>query len=112
MCNNPIGFSGEVAVERAEGKHKPLSSLRRQTVGQTPARSATEVPPQAERCVGARREVCIQRDDGRDGHRRVGAPNQYHGQTTIGVADAQIVAVRRMALECRRQPAEIECAGE
>ena len=112
LRNHPIRLAGKVAVERAENKDEPLTSLRRQTIGWSGVGAASDAAPQLQGCFGARSKVCIERNDGRCRRRDIGAPDQDRGHTTIVVVNEPIVTIGRMALECGYQCANTARVGE
>src|SRR5260370_716403 len=61
--NDAIGLASKAPIERTQGKSKAVTSLRRQPVRRTAAPSAGNEAPEAQCCIGACGEVCIERDD-------------------------------------------------
>ena len=68
-----IGLISQAAVERAQREREPVTSVSRQPIGWTAVRPASGDAPQAERRIGARVEVGVERNDDR-GRRRRTAP--------------------------------------
>ena len=98
--NDAIGLAGKAPIERTQGKSKAVTSLRRQPIRRTAAPSAGNEAPEAQCCIGACGEVCIERDDDCGGQIRVRAANEYRRQTVMPVIDEPVLAVGGAAPEC------------
>ena len=101
LRNCPICFAIKTAVERAKREDEPLATLECQAIGRAPAWSAGGKPPEAERGIGARWEVRIERDDGSNWRQSIRAIDEHHRHTTVTIVHDQIIAARAEAFKCR-----------
>ena len=106
LCNGTIGLIGQAGVEGAQRDREPVTSVPRQPFRRTDARPASGDAPEAERRIGTRAKVSVERDD--NGGRRccAGAANEHHRQTTVTLVDEPVAPVACAALKCRRHPFE------
>jgi len=104
--NDAIGLASKAPIERTQGKSKAVTSLRRQPVRRTAAPSAGNEAPEAQCCIGACGEVCIERDDDCGGQIRVRAADEYRRRTVMPVIDEPVLAVGGAARERRREHAD------
>jgi hypothetical protein len=102
LCDDAIGVAGKAAIERAENKPEPLTLSQRQTV-RPPARGpARGKAPEAQRRIGTRNEIGIERDDGGCRRRRVSAIDEDDRQTVTTVLNEPVLAVGGQARKCQR----------
>ena len=97
---------GQAGVEGAQCEREPVTSVSRQPIRRTDARPASGDAPEAERRIGTRAKIGVERDD--NGGRRccAGAANEHHRQTTVKLVDEPVARVACAALKCRRHPFE------
>src|SRR6266849_4207051 len=102
--NDAIGLASKAPIERTQGKSKAVTSLRRQPIRRTAAPSTGNEAPEAQCCIGACGEVCIERDDDCGGQIRVRAADEYRRRTVMPVIDEPVLAVGGAAPErwCER----------
>ncbi len=81
-----------------------MTPLPRQPIRRTAAWAADNKTPEAQCCVGACGEICIERDDDCGGQIRVRAADEYRRRTVMPVIDEPVLAVGGAARErwCER----------
>jgi hypothetical protein len=112
LRNCPICLAIKTAIQRTESEDQPLATLQRQAIRRAPAWSAGGKPPKAERSLGARGEVRIERDDGSNWRHSIRAIDEHQGHTTVTIVHDQIIAARAEAFKCRYHGTEGACAPE
>ena len=78
-----------------------MATLECQTIGRAPAWSAGGEPPKAERSLGARGKVRIERDDGSNWRQSIRAIDKHQGHTTVTIVHDQIIAARAATFKYR-----------
>ena len=109
LRNYAIALASQAAVECAESEAKPVTSLPCQPLWRTAVWPPNDDAPQPQRGVGARGEVRVEWDDGRDWRRHACVANEHDGQSAMMLVDEPIVAIGRAAF--KRRPDRAYVAG-
>ena len=104
LRKDAIALARQAAVDGPEREAEPVTTLVRQTLGRAALWPPHDDAPQAQRGVGARGEVRVERDDDRSRRRRACAAHEHHGQPGMALIDEPIAAVSRTAFKrwCNR----------